>query len=143
MFLVEEVVVKGDSHTMPALAFHDNGSNVTMIRHELAKKLSLAGCEVKQKLVRSGGDIMDWKTTAYKVPILTRNGKVIVLTAMGMDEISSEIKPAEVKPALKVFPQIPDLNSIRRPSGTVDLLIGLNSMEVQPEEVARTKGLSL
>merc|ERR1711888_552073 len=62
---------------------------------------------------------------------------------MGMDEISSEIKPAEVKPAMKVFPQIPDINSIRRPSGTVDLLIGLNFMEVQPEEVARKKGLSL
>ena len=100
MFLVEEVVIKGDSHTMPALVFHDNGSNVTMIRNELAKKLGLAGCEVKQKLVRSGGDTMDWKTTAYKVPILNSNGKTIVLTAMGMDVISSEIKPAEVKPAL-------------------------------------------
>ena len=81
MFLVEEVIVKGDSLTMPALAFHDNGSNVTMIRNKLAEKLGLAGCEVKQKLVRSGGDIMDWKTTAYKVPILNSNGKVTVLTA--------------------------------------------------------------
>ena len=36
---------------MPALAFHDNGSNVTMIRRELAEKLGLAGSKVKQKLV--------------------------------------------------------------------------------------------
>ena len=59
MFLVEEVVVQGASQTMPALAFHDNGSNVTMIRRELAEKLGLAGSKVKQKLVRSGGDVMD------------------------------------------------------------------------------------
>ena len=70
MFLVEVVTVKGDSQTMPVLMFHDNGSNMTMIRNELAKKLGLAGCEVKQKLVRSGGDVMDWKTTAYKVLLL-------------------------------------------------------------------------
>ena len=54
MFLVEEVIVQGASRTMPALAFHDNGSNVTMIRRELAEKLGLAGSKVKQKLVRSG-----------------------------------------------------------------------------------------
>ena len=54
MFLVEEVIVKGASLTMPALAFHDNGSNVTMIRRELAEKLGLAGCKVRQKLVRLG-----------------------------------------------------------------------------------------
>merc|ERR1711951_345624 len=41
MFLVEEVVVQGASQAMPALAFHDNGSNVTMIRRELAEKLGL------------------------------------------------------------------------------------------------------
>ena len=62
---------------------------------------------------------------------------------MGVEEISSEIKPANVDPALKVFSQIKDLKSIRRPSGIVDMLIGLNFMEVQPVEVARKEGLSL
>ena len=77
------------------------------------------------------------------VPILSSDDKVVVLTAMGMEEISSKINLTEVEAALKVFPQIKDLNSIKRPSGAVDLLIGLNFMEVQPEEVARNKGLSL
>merc|ERR1711873_275203 len=143
MFLVEEVVMQGASQAMPALAFHDNGSNVTMIRRELAEKLSLAGSKVKQKLVRLGGDVMDWETTAYKVPILSTDGEVVVLTAMGREEISSDIKPTEVEAALKVFPQIKDINSIKRPSGPVDLLIGLNFMEVQLEEVERKQGLSL
>merc|ERR1711929_36656 len=98
---------------------------------------------MKQKLVRSGIDVMDWETTAYKVPILGADGKVVVLTSMGMEEISSKIKPAEVEAALKVFPQIKNINSIKRPSGAVDLLIGLNFMEVQPEEVERKQGLSL
>ena len=86
---------------------------------------------------------MDWETTAYKVPILGTDGKVVVLTAMGMEEISSEIKPTEVEAALRVFPQVKSLSSIKRPSGAVDLLMGLNYMEVQPEEVERNKGLSL
>ena len=63
--------------------------------------------------------------------------------AMGVDKISSEIEPANVESALKVFPQIPCLQSVRQPSGKVDLLIGLNYLEVQPWEVARKGGLSL
>merc|ERR1712121_39427 len=60
-----------------------------------------------------------------------------------MEERSSEIKPTEVEAALEVFPQIESLSSIKRPSGSVDLLIGLNYIEVQPEEVERKQGLSL
>merc|ERR1712239_80601 len=51
--------------------------------------------------------------------------------------------PADVGAAMNVFPQIPRIASIKRPSGKVDLLIGLNCLEVQPKEVAREKNLSL
>merc|ERR1711888_65243 len=108
MFLVEEVTVKKNSRNMKALAFQDTGSNVTMIRNELAKKLSLVGTDVKNKLVRTCGDVIDWETKSYKVPLLNSEGNVIILTAMGVEEISSEIKPAKVEPALKIFPQNPD-----------------------------------
>ena len=114
-----------------------------MIRNELAEKLGLDGYDVKQKLVRSGGDMMDWDTRAYYFLLITNDEKKIVLMAMGVDEISSEIELANVEPALEVFPQIPDLQSIKRPSGKVDLLVGLNFAEVQPWEVERKGGLSL
>ena len=67
----------------------------------------------------------------------------MVLLAMGVEEISLEIEPTNVKPALKVFPEIPDLKIVCQPSGKVDLLIGLNYLEVQPRDVARVGGLSL
>ena len=86
---------------------------------------------------------MDWDTKAYKVPLIKKDGGKVILTAMGFPEISSEIEPADVEPALNVFPQIPSLESMKRPSGKVDLLIGLNFLEVQPKEVAREGGLSL
>ena len=143
MFLVQSVPVQGSSSVQDALVFYDKGSNVTMIRNEMAQKLGLEGLEVKQKLVRSGGDVMDWNTKAYKVPLISKDGRKFILTAMGFEEISSHIKPADVEPALNVFPQIPSLASIKRPSGKVDLLIGLNFLEVQPREVAREKGLSM
>ena len=143
MFLVQSVPVQGSSSVQDALVFYDKGSNVTMIRNEMAQKLGLEGLEVKQKLVRSGGDVMDWNTKAYKVPLISKDGRKFILTAMGFEEISSHIEPADVEPALNVFPQIPSLASIKRPSGKVDLLIGLNFLEVQPREVPREKGLSL
>ena len=63
MFLVEDITVQSDSVTMGALALYDKGSNVTMIRNELAEKLGLKSRNVKHKLVRSGGDVMVSDTT--------------------------------------------------------------------------------
>ena len=64
MFLVEDITVQSDSVTTGgALAFCDKGSNVTMIRNELAEKLGLKSHNVKHKLVRSGSDVMVWDTT--------------------------------------------------------------------------------
>ena len=143
MFLVQNVTVQSDSVTEKAFAFYNKGSNVTMIRNEMAEKLGLDGYDMKQKPVRSGGDMMDWDTKAYFVPLITNDEKKIVLMAMGVDEISLEIELANVEPALEVFPQIPDLQSIKRPSGKVDLLVGLNFLEVQSWEVERKGGLSL
>ena len=143
MFLVQSIPVQGSSGTKEALVFFDKGSNVSMIRDEMANKLGLEGLPVKQKLIRSGADVMDWETKAYKVPLIKKDGGKVIITAMGFPEISSEIESADVGPAMNVFPQIPSISSIRRPSGKVDLLIGLNCMEVQPKEVAREKNLSL
>merc|ERR1712219_30528 len=143
MFLVQSIPVQGSSGNREALVFFDKGSNVSMIRYEMANKLGLEGLPVKQKLARSGADVMDWETRAYKVPLIKKNGSKVMITEMGVPEISSEIEPANVGAAIKVFPQIPNLASIKRPSGKVDLLIGLNCMEVQPKEVARKNNLSL
>merc|ERR1711895_275782 len=143
MFLVQRIPVQGSSTREEALVFFDMGSNVSMIRDEMANKLGLKGLPVKQKLVRSGADVMDWDTKAYKVPLIKKDGSRVVITAMGFSEISSEIEPANVGAAMNVFPQIPGLASIERPSGKVDLLVGLNCLEVQPKEVARVKNLSL
>merc|ERR1712219_78391 len=143
MFLVQRVPVQGSSTREEALVFFDKGSNVSMIRDETANKLGLKGLPVKQKLVRPGADVMDWDTKAYKVPLIKKDGSRVIITAMGFTEISSEIEPANVEAAMNVFPQIPSLASIKRPSGKVDLLIGINCLQVQPREVAREKNLSL
>merc|ERR1712121_219654 len=143
MFLVQSIPVQGSSGNREALVFFDKGSNVSMIREELANKLGLKGLPVKQKLIRSGADVMDWDTKAYKVPLIKKDGSRVIITAMGFSEISSEIEPADVGAAMNVFPQIPSLASIKRPSGKFDLLVGLNCLEVQPKEVAREKNLTL
>merc|ERR1711888_493815 len=143
MFLVQRIPVKGSSATKEALVFYDKGSNVSMIRDEMASKLGLKGRPVKQKLVRSGADVMDWDTKANNVPLIKKDGSKVIITAMGFPDISSEIEPADVGAAMNVFPQIPSIASIKRPSGKVDLLVGINCLKVQPKEIAREKNLSL
>ena len=50
MFLVQKIPVQGFSTEEEALVFYDKGSNVSMIRDEMANKLGLEGLPVKQKL---------------------------------------------------------------------------------------------
>ena len=95
MFLVKDITVQSDSVTTGALAFYDKGSNVRMIRNELAEKLGLKSRNVKQKLVHSGGDVIDWDTKAYYVHLITKEGEEVVLLAMGVEEISLEIEPTK------------------------------------------------
>ena len=83
MFLVQSIPVQGSSGNREALVFFDKGSNVSMIRDEMANKLGLEGLPVKQKLIRSGADVMDWETKAYKVPLIKKNGSKMIITRWG------------------------------------------------------------
>ena len=112
MFLVQEITIQVDSITTGALALYNKGSKLTMIRNELAEKLGLQSRDVKQKMVRSGRDVKAWDTKAYNVCLMTNDGEEAVLLALGVDEISSVIEPANIKPALRVFLQNANLESV-------------------------------
>lgn len=68
---------------------------------------------------------------AYDVPLKDLCGRVKVVKAYGIDEISSKIQQIDVSMIAPLFKEVSS-EQIDRPSGNVDLLIGFNYAGLHP-----------
>ena len=89
-----------------------------------AKKLRLHGWPVSQFVQVAGKPWEEWNTTAYHVPLQERGGKIHQVTCFS-------IKSMAIEGIVHHFSMINPIN-LQRPSGTVDLLLGLNHAEIHP-----------
>ena len=80
----------------------------------------------------TGGQVKAWQTEAYHVPLVDRKGTVHRVLAYSIDTITAPTDYADVRPALKVFPEVKGLATILRPMGEVDLLLGIHDADLHP-----------
>ena len=59
-------------------------------------------------------------------------GKVHKVMAYSIEIITAPTEEADLKPALEVFPEVKDLCNILRPTGNVDLLLGIQDANLHP-----------
>ena len=136
MFLVQHVPIQcggQNSASEEGCIFFDPGSNTTMVRHSFAQRLGLIGRDYETSLVRTGGDIVRWKTKAYFLRFVNTNGDISVLIGLGVDTISTALHPVDVTPALQLFKEV----------ASPDVLVGFNHMEIFPQEMGRVGALAL
>merc|ERR1711872_1164484 len=86
--------------------FFDTGSNVNLIRESFAKKAGLKGQPVLESLFTTGGQVTEWKTKAYYIPLVDRGGKVHKVMAYSIGIIMSPTEDVELRLALKEFPEL-------------------------------------
>ena len=82
----------------------------------------------------AGGVETVWDSKEYWVPLMTSNGQVIKLLALAMEQIMEDLLSVDVVKAAHMFKCCP--NDINRPSGSVDLLIGIHNASIFPKEKA-------
>ena len=93
----------------------------------------LKGQPVLQSLSTTGGKVSEWTTKAYFVPLIDRWGKIQEVLAYSIGIITSPTKDADLRPALREFPELRgNYWKIRRPTGDVDLLIGIQDARLHP-----------
>ena len=64
--------------------------------------------------------------------MVDRKGKVHKVMAYSIEIITAPTEDADLRPALKVFPEVKDLYKILRPTGDVDLLLGIQDADLHP-----------
>merc|ERR1711867_313349 len=116
-----------------ASTFFNSGSNVNSVTEDFARRARLKGQPVLQSLVTTGGKVSEWNTKAYFVPLIDRWGKHQEVLAYSIEAITSTIEEVDLRPALREFPELRnDYRKIQRPTGNVDLLIGINDARLHP-----------
>jgi hypothetical protein len=143
--LMQVQKVEVDAEVSECLVFWDSGSNISLVTSEFAERAGLLGIPARINLATAGRRADAKDTTAYWVPLVDLTGAQHGVLAYEMESITDSIREVDVRAAMELFPDIVDYEAIRRPSGPVDLLVGIqeSGMFPYPAHVARHKAGNL
>ena len=128
---------------VPTLTFWDHGSTMGIITFNQAKVLKLHGWDVKQWVQVASKPWEVWETKIYLVPLVDRYGKVHQVKCFGADSITSKVEKVFIDGVIHCFPDY-TIEQLARPYGEVQMLIGLNMLDIFPTgPTVRVDGLGV
>ena len=143
IYFLQDIPLKQSSSTCRTL--WDKGSNRVLVREEFAKENKLVSREVTYMMEVVGGE--EHKivhSNIYLLDLVDMYGNVRTLWGYGVPRVMSSSVP-DLSPIRKLFPHIPEDAFKALETKDVDVLIGLNMMELQPSGgmgVDRVGGMS-
>jgi hypothetical protein len=133
--MLQKVVVEG--RYPQDLVMLDTGANIHMVRTEFTEKNSWKGCPVTQTIMTAGGARTVQHTKEYWVPLRRKEGSpgedTVEILCLGMPEITDEVGWVDVSAAAEMFDVLPE--TVYRPKGQVDILIGIHEADLFPEKL--------
>jgi hypothetical protein len=128
---------------VPALVFWDTGSQVTLITQKMARALGLAAIPSSPlRLEGIGEGHCPLAATRFKVPLVNTGGRVIAVTAYGVDVIMSPLMGGDITLMREAFPEVP-AGGLVSASGKVSLLMGQDNLSLFPTERRRVGNAAL
>ena len=124
-----------------ATTFWDNGSTVSLVTFKFAEAAGLQGIDCGFELTGVGDNTEVFSTKLFSVPLIDRNGEIRIVHAFGMKKITSDVRCTNMEVAADIFNV--DVAMLDRPTGEVDLLVGMADLDVMPtkEKVVGKLGL--
>lgn len=115
------MISKVFSQGRPATTLWDSWSDITIITHTLASKFGLESRDIDLSITKVGNITEKFPSKEYILP----------LTAVGMNEISSNLTEVDVSDVVSLFEEHNISHcDIERPSGNIDLLVGADNCEL-------------
>ena len=129
---VQNITINNNKEQLSLLVFWDSGSNMNLVRMRFARSLGLTGRPVRQYLQTTGRGPEAWDTMVYWITLTDNTGGQHRILAFGMESITAVQRGVDVDSAVKLFPELRDGDQIRRPTGEVDLLVGIQHANLHP-----------
>ena len=115
----------------------DSGAQVSLICQETAAALGLKGNDTAVTITKVGAQEEMIKTKVYKVPVSSPdNSKMFSIKAIGIPCISEEVSAVQLQPIAKLLGL--ENERIRRGKGPVDLLIGIDHVQMHTGQTRQT-----
>ncbi|XP_074651605.1 uncharacterized protein LOC141906259 [Tubulanus polymorphus] len=106
----------------------DSGSQLTLIRQDLAEELDLEGDEIEVEIVTVGDSVQKLKTKLYEIEISTISGdKSRKIEAIGFPKICENLYHVDKAEICDLF--MIQSEDIDTEPGSVDILIGVDNIE--------------
>ena len=128
LLLMQEIPDKVEK----AFTFWDNGSMISLVARQYARKRKLVGVAVSYDLTTINNVTTVQHTILYDVPIVNRRGEIINIKAYEIESICDEVAFFNER-VKKLFKNI-KMGEIARPKSSIDLLIGADNMNIHPKQ---------
>lgn len=138
MLMVSEVRCKDDN----LFTLWDPGSNISLISHTAAKRLNMKGIDVTRRISKVGNIIEHLHTKEYIVPLTDVERETWQIKAYGMEKITTNSKPVDIREVSTLFKGISD-SDISRTDGEIELLIGADCSILLPVNIESAGNLQL
>ena len=122
--LLIQCIKIGQRNEKYANAIWDSGSSISLITERKANELGLSGNPINLNVTTVRGIKQTVHSHEYHFDIIDKRGKSYKMTAYGIDNITNEISEIKIDNIIHLFTNI-NKRDIERPSGTVDILIGM------------------
>ena len=132
LLLMQLVPCRAGAKNITSLVFWDHGSTMGMITFSHGKALNLKGWEVSQWVQVASKPWELWKTKIYLVPLVDKTGIIHRVKCFGVESITSKLEKVYIDGVIYSFPKL-TAEQLARPHGTVEILIGLNQLDIMPK----------
>ena len=133
MMPLQSVIALGRAARQILTVAWDKGSTCALIKKSVALSLNLPGTPVTLSLQTAGNPFEDWNTTGYHLHLVDKDGIKHKILAYEMDNITSEMDEVDTAPIAAIFAHLGvTATDLIRPSGPVDLLMGINYASLHP-----------
>lgn len=121
----------------------DNAASLCFITNSKAKAEKLRSMtRVELSIVKVGGTCERVISQKYLLPLIDLQGKLVQFEVYGIDKITTDIESVNIDNVVHLFKDI-ELDEIKRPTGTVDVLIGYAYAGYHPEPEQKSNHLVL
>ena len=125
-----------------ANVFSDDGSDVSFVSHEGLKKLEarkLRDAWINMSTLNATEKL---RSALYEVTFITRSGRKEAVQLYSIPSLSGPIKQLDEKVLAQVFPNH-DPTTLRRPTGSIDILLGADYWGIHPQQIVASDGAHL
>ena len=129
LYPIQRVLIEGRVNSS-AVTMFDTGANVHLILNDFAERNGWVGRPVTQTIVTAGGARTVHTTKQYWVPLKKKDGTIVKILCLGMDQITDEMDLVDVSAAAEMFGV--SVQELYRPTGSVDILIGIHEAALFP-----------